>query len=341
MAAAPKSPSTSTRGKSHMKILVYGAGAVGSLLGGFLARGGHDVTLLGRAPHMEAVNSKGLRVTGIWGDFTTRPQTATDGEVLIAKRDPWDIVLFTVKSYDTRKVFPRAAVLVGPRTTFLSFQNGLDNLEAARQYIPNECRLAGRIITGVEITQPGEVRVTVSADPPAIGKDHKRGMPLSPEAVASLFTDCNLPTVPTDCIESLIWSKAIYNCALNAPCSLRGIPYGELMQDKQAWEISCRIVRECYAVAEACYVHLEPATAEGYIELLEKRLVPITAGHYPSMLQDFRKSRTEIDSLNGAISRRGRRYEIPTPANDSITEAIKAGPKSTDANRTMSPGDNI
>lgn len=306
-----------------MRVLVYGAGAIGSVLGAFLARAGHDVTLVGRRRHLDAIARSGLLVTGIWGDFRVKAfdlhETAAEAS---ARRTAYDWILLTVKSYDTSEASSQIRPLVGERTQVAAFQNGLGNAEAALEILPPEHYLAGRAIFGAE-AEPGLVRVTVEADPLAIGPLRGHRTVRTALELAQLFQGGKLAATAVDDILPVLWSKAVYNCALNGPCSLAELPYGSMLETEDSRRLLAEIVRECYAVAPEAGVTLDPPDPESYLRVLTDRLIPKTAAHYPSMLRDLRAGRrTEIEALNGAIGRLGRRAGIPTPANDRIAEAV-------------------
>lgn len=315
-----------------MRVLIFGAGGVGSVLGLFLARSGHDVSLLGRAWHIDAIRKKGLLVTGIWGDYASKAFDLYTSAAQIVERGlpagqagaAFDLVILTVKAYDTARAVEELLPLMGPATTLLTLQNGLGNIEEVLARVPPEKYLVGRLIFGVEI-EPGVARVTVQADPVAIGPAPGGAKPLlSPIEAAHLLSKAKVPAVAVQDVLPVIWAKAIYNCALNGICSLEEMTYGKILEQERTREAMRRVVRECYAVAAAKGVRLEPATADAYVRLLEEKLLPQTSAHYPSMLQDLRKGkRTDIDALNGAIGRMGRESGVPTPENDRITGEIR------------------
>ena len=144
-----------------MKILVFGAGGVGSVVGAFLARLGHDVSLLGRPWHLDVIEKQGLTVTGLWGDYHLKAFQLYRDPVEIKKRNAhFDLIILTVKSYDTAQAVEAIVPLVDERTTLLSLQNGLGNIETVLETIKPEKFLIGRVIFGVEI-EPGAVKVTL------------------------------------------------------------------------------------------------------------------------------------------------------------------------------------
>ncbi len=305
-----------------MNILVFGAGGIGSVLGGFLTRMGHDVSLVGRDWHLDVVRKKGLIITGIWGDYCIKAFQCYRLASEIPKKD-FDLILLTVKSYDTAKAMDEIFPLLGEKTTLISFQNGLGNIETILEKgVKPENYLIGRVIFGVEL-EPGVAKVTVNADDVRIG-----GLPgietrLSAFQAARIFSLAKVPAQPVPNILTYIWSKVIYNCALNGLCSLHEMPYGKILESEETRKEMERVVEECYAVGLKKGIKLDPPGQHDFIALLKEKLIPSTAAHFPSMLQDLKRHRrTEISALNGAIRRFGEELGVPTPENKRIEEAI-------------------
>lgn len=311
-----------------MKILIFGAGGIGSVFGAFFARMGHEVSLLGRARHLDAIRRNGLLITGIWGDYCVKAFDLYENADEIKKRNiPFDLIFLTVKSYDTEKAVEDLAILMKDDTTLVSFQNGLGNIETVLKKIKPDQFLVGRVIFGVE-TEPGIAKVTVSADAVAIGELPGATPKMRAQTLAHNFNLCKIKAKAVPNIQTYIWAKVIYNCALNGICTLEEIPYGKILVNDGMRETMKEIVRECYAVAHKKAVTLEPPSPEAFIDLLIGTLIPRTAEHFPSMLQDLRKGkRIDIDALNGAIYRLGREMGVPTPANEKIVSLISARQK--------------
>ncbi len=307
-----------------MRLLIVGAGALGSAVGGFMARHGHAVTLVGRDPHMAAIRERGLHITGIWGEHQV---TDLDVHTHLGGLHPggFDLILVTVKSYDTLAAAKDIAPLVEPDTLVCSYQNGLGNAEAIASVIGWEQTIGARAIYGVVVREPGWIDVTVIANPTALGTYHKSTPAGRIQEIAAAMDEAGLPTVYTDRIRTVLWSKVTYNCALNPLSALLDVPYGGLAETEHTRAILREIVREIYAVGDAMNVDLEPATAEEYITLLFEKLIPPTAAHYASMRADFQhRHRTEIDALNGAIVRYAKEHGIPCPTNTLLTRIVHA-----------------
>ncbi len=318
-----------------MRILVFGAGAVGSVLGGFLAKAGHEVTLLGRPWHLDVIRKNGLAISGLWGDQLIRSlNTATRLEELNAA-PPFDWVLFCVKAHQTEEAARMVKQVMRDPTLLCAFQNGLGNYEALTQHLDPSRVALGRVIFGAEI-EPGRVAVTVSADEVLIGAPDPRVPRDAIAALAAALKSSGVPSRPTESIVPALWGKALYNCALNGLSTLLEVPYGRLVEQAVTRRMMERIIEEAYRVAAAQPIALKPPTAVEYLELLFTRLIPSTAAHHSSMLQDLRRGRsTEIDAMNGAIVRLGARAGIPAPMNALVTRLVHARERFVDTSRAL------
>ncbi len=306
------------------RILVAGAGALGTVFGGFLAAAGHDVTLLGRAPHMHAIAHSGLEIDGLFGTRRVGAlAVATDPAEL---RRPFDLVLLTVKSFDTDAMLAVTAPLLGPTGRVVSLQNGLGNLERVRAAVGPERAVGARVIFGAEVVAPGRACVTVCAEPVAVGavvtgcadaEAHARSF-------ARQVGDSGIPIEYVADVHAYLWAKVFYNAALNPLGALFGVPYGRLAEDADVRAIMDAVIEEGYAVARACGVTPTIADATAYRETFYGHLVPSTAHHRSSMLQDLvRGRRTEIEAINGCLWAFGRERDVATPVNATLTRLIR------------------
>jgi len=308
-----------------VKVLVFGAGGVGSVVGGFLARTGHDVSLLGRAWHLDVIRKQGLLITGIWGDYRMKAFDLYESPAQLAKKKPvFDLVVLTVKSYDTQKAVSELLPFIKENTMLLSLQNGLGNVETILTGgVKPEKYLIGRVIFGVELV-PGIAKVTVNADDVLIGALPGVVPQVNVFQIAQSFNTAKIPTRAVPDILTHLWAKVIYNCALNGICSLHEMPYGKILESEATRKMMEQIIRECYAVGLKKKIALNPPTADAFIELMLQKLIPSTAAHFPSMLQDLKRGkRTDIDALNGAIVTYARELGIPADANEQLTSQIR------------------
>jgi len=319
---------------SEGAILVAGAGALGSVLGGLLARAGLPVTLLGRATHLDVVRREGLAIEGLFGTHrVTGLGCVTDVRELAAT---YRTVLLTVKAYDTAAMVAALAPRLADDGVVVSLQNGLGNVEAAAGAVGARRVLGGRVIFGAELVEPGRVRVTVYADPVLIGSPDAGDATRRATAarLAAALADAGVPAEPSDDIVAQLWAKVFYNAALNPLGALLGVPYGRLAEDGDTRAIMDDVITEAFAVARAESVVLRWSDAAAYRETFYGRLVPATACHRSSMLQDIERGRpTEIEAINGAVAARGAALGVPTPLNAALARLVRARA------RGASPGD--
>lgn len=320
-----------------MNILVMGAGAMGSAVGGFMAMAGHEVTLVGRALHINAIAQRGLHISGIWGEYrTSNLHTAVSIDLIPSQQ--FDLIFIAVKSYDTEKAVISILPLLTGNTLVCSYQNGLGNAEMIANHVGWERTLGARVIYGVRITDPGAIEITVIAEPTAIGAYHNAVDGQRVRVAADAMNEAKLPTVYSENIQTLLWNKVAYNCALNPLSALLDVPYGELSKSYYTRKVMNDVVGELYTVAHAKKISLEPDSHEGYMTRFYEKLLPPTAAHYASMREDLRQGRrTEIDALNGAITRFGAEHSLSCPVNALLTALIHARETSSNQAHAIKP----
>ncbi len=292
-------------------VAVLGAGAVGCYFGGMLARAGVPVTLIGRARHVDAVQADGLFLDGLRFQERIRVSATTDAS---AARDA-DIVLFCVKTVDTES----AAKLPGPDSLVVSLQNGVDNVARIRS------------VTGVEAI-PAVVYVAAAMSAPGRVKHSGRGdlvigdiwenerLRRSLPAIAGMFERAEVPCRVSDNVEGELWTKMIINCAYNAVSALGRAKYAALVRDRLTRDLMQQVTEEAITVARAGGVRLPDVDLMEAVWQIGDAMAEATS----STAQDIaRGNRTEIDSLNGYIVRRGGELGVPTPANRTLHALVK------------------
>jgi 2-dehydropantoate 2-reductase len=296
-------------------VAVVGAGAVGCYFGGMLARSGVPVTLIGRAPHMEAIVREGLLIDGV--RIHERIPIAATTSLEEGVRDA-GAILFCVKTVSTETAAREMHPFLAPNAAILSFQNGVDNVDriysaTGRRAIPVAVYVAA------EITAPGVVNHTGRGD---LVMGHRAGWPhqVDLKPLADLFARAEIPCRLSEPIETELWTKMTMNCAYNAISALTRAQYGRLAEFPAVRSLMQRAVAETVAVARAEGVPLaEPAMLEAVFPLAEK--MPAATS---STAQDIARGRpTEIDSLNGYVARRGAALGIPTPVSEILVTLVK------------------
>ncbi|EDP75786.1 2-dehydropantoate 2-reductase [Hydrogenivirga sp. 128-5-R1-1] len=300
-----------------MRFLVVGVGAIGSSYFAFLTRAGHEaVGLVKRGRKL-----KNLSVRGIWGEFEVPVKTVESPSELGLTPE---VVILSVKSYDTRRALENIREAVGRNTLIMIAQNGYGNYETAVELYGEGKVILARVIFGSEVLEPGSIRITVSADDVVIGDPAGIVKEDYLKDLAHTFTEAGIPTRYEREVYKFLWDKIIYNCALNPLGALLEVNYGTLAENPHTRELMDRIVEEVFEVTRSAGIETFWKTAEEYLKVFYERLIPPTSAHYPSMLADVKKGKTEIDALNGAICRLGSKYGVATPTNRVITELVKA-----------------
>ncbi len=297
-----------------------GTGALGTVFGGLLRQDGRMVDFIGRGEHFDVLRSQGLTIDGIWGQVQLGPVLVSEED----SRQPYDVILLCVKSYDTRTACRQIKSLLAPQGLVISIQNGLGNLEIISQECGPGAAVGARVIFGAKISRPGLATVTVYADKVLLGMESAETQNPRLHQVVAHLNQAGIPTVLADNIVTHLWEKALYNCALNPLGAILGVTYGELAASPHTRELMSAIIAEIYQVAAARQIPLQHPTAPAYFQHFLERLVPPTAAHHPSMLQDLQQGRrTEIEALNGAICRYASAHHLATPSNEAVCRLIR------------------
>jgi len=301
-----------------MKILVFGAGAVGSTIGGMLARMENDVVLIGRNPHMSRITNSGLKISGLWGDHHVK---MIRGMTELPSDFSPDLILLTTKAYATEASAQLLARAYPQPIPILHLQNGVGNAEKIAEHVGWDRVISGMVIIGFQVALAGRTVVTVQADSIKIGRSNGDIDPIV-EKIASTFADAGMPAEAVSNIQTHLWGKVLYNSALNPLAAILGVPYGRLL-DEYPWQIIQGVIQEAFAVLNAEKQSLFWENADQYLIHLKNVQIPSTFEHKPSMLSDLRHARpTEIDVLNGALVQLGKKWGIPTPVNGTLLEII-------------------
>ncbi len=298
-----------------MEIVVFGAGALGSLVGGLLARE-HPVTLVGRDPHVTAVREDGLRVTGAV-ETTVHPQATTDGTGLDA-----DLAVVTVKAGDTATAAEQLAT--GDVELVWSLTNGLVEERLCESL--GDRVLAGTATYGAELPEPGVVCCTgvgeLRVGELAWGVNNHTDGDSEPsrraQRTAAACRVAGLRATADPEMATRRWRKLAVNAGINAVTALARVKNAALLEPISP--VAARAARETARVARASDTDL---AGEAAVEAVET-VAAATADNQSSMLQDVRAGRpTEVDAINGAVVRRGEALGVETPTNRALTELLR------------------
>jgi len=298
---------------SWPKTAVVGAGAVGGYFGGMLVRAGAPATFIGRPAFVEAVQKDGLFLDTT--QFQERIPASASAD-LSAARDA-EIVLFCVKTTDTRTTAKELASLVAPNAILVSMQNGVDNAEQIHAASGLNA-LAAVVYVAASVPAPGTVKHVGRGDL-VLGPENP-----STRRVAEIFLRANVPCRISENIAGELWTKLVWNCALNALSALGKVTYGEIIASPDARQLLEGTVYEVLAVAKAAGIQPpgleDPKVAfAGAYKIAEQ----MSATRSSTSQDMMRGKRTEIDSLNGFIARKGRELGVPTPLNHALFTLVK------------------
>ncbi|MDR3038625.1 MAG: 2-dehydropantoate 2-reductase [Candidatus Adiutrix sp.] len=297
-----------------MKIAVLGAGAMGSLYGGKLAEGGHEVTLIDIwAEHVDRINRDGLAIDGLGGERRIKIKAVRSA----AEAEPAELVIVFVKATLTRAAMAGAGNLVGPQTLILTLQNGLGNVENLADVVGEAKVIAGTSSHGANIKAPGRVR-HAGGGPTSIGELTGR-ITGRLRALGRVFEQSGFaPVLLSDNVLNLIWKKLIINIAINAITALVRIKNGRILDFPETEEISRLAVLEAVEVARRKGITFSEDPLQ-----FTRDITRATGANRSSMLEDITRERqTEIEVINGAIVREGDALGVPVPVNRVLTGLI-------------------
>ena len=299
-----------------MKIAVVGPGALGCLIAGFLrSRTKEDIWLIDKSPERaKRIREEGIRIEGLSSMSTSIDVSADPKEV-----GPCDLVILCVKSYSTEDACKDIKALVSDKAFILTLQNGIGNVQILNDYFGAERVIAGITNHGATLLGVGHVRHAGKGDT-VIGMSKAKMFRPRIKDTANILTKCALETKISKDIDSIVWSKLIINIGINALTGITRLKNGMLIKHDGTREILRSAVQEAIDVVKRKRIKL---TYDDPIQKVES-VCKATAVNVSSMLQDILNSRrTEIDYMNGAITRQGKALGIPMPVNEVLTNLIK------------------
>jgi len=295
------------------RIAVVGAGAVGGYFGGMFVRAGAPTIFIGRRHFADAVNANGLVLDKSQGQERIRAEATID----MGAVGDCSLILFCVKSNDTVETAKQMAPFVRPDATVVCLQNGVDNAERVHA-ATNVVALSAAVYVAVSVPEPGRVKHLARGDliigPPTENVTQ----------TVNVFERAGIPCRISENIEGELWVKLLRNCALNAISALGHARYGEIAQNANAKQLMQNVVDEVLAVARGARVVMPGVhdRESGMVAAME--LATQMSAALSSTAQDLNRGRpTEIDALNGYISRRGAELGVPVPVNHALFTLVK------------------
>lgn len=297
-----------------MRIAVFGAGGVGGYFGGRLALAGNEVVFVARGAHLQAMREHGLRVTSIQGDFTVAPVEATDDPVQIGQVD---LIVVAVKAWQIADVAPAMRPLVGPETTVLPLQNGLEAAAQLAEVVGDAAVLGGTCAIYSYIDAPGCIE-HIGIEPTITLGERDRTVRPRTEAIRQCLADAGIVAHVAPDIGLPLWEKFLL-LRWGIIGAVTRAPAGVLRQLPQMREMIDEAGREVLSVAHAQGVPVSEAMLTRNMELLDQLPPQATT----SLQRDVMAGRpSEIDAQAGALVRLGQQVAVPTPLHTFLSHAI-------------------
>ena len=289
-----------------MRVLVFGAGAVGSVLAAMLSPC-HELDVAARADRLPRIADEGITLQGAV-ERTERPGTRSRGR--------YDMVFIATKAYDVITASEAMRAFVDGNTIIVSPQNGLRHLDVLAERFGDRVVLAPTTL-GAAVVGPTTVRLT-STGTTVVGSPSGRAERTA--EVAAVLNEAGLRSEASDNIMGEVWMKAIVNACINPIAALAGIPNGVLLERKPLLTIAERACSEAVAAAEASGITLTRRDAFAWV----KEVMRSTSENRCSMLQDLENGRrTEIDEINGELVQKGEAKRIPMAVNRSLWTMVR------------------
>jgi 2-dehydropantoate 2-reductase len=299
-----------------MRVGVMAAGAVGAYFGGRMAAAGHDVAFIARGAHHDAIRRDGLGIESTLGDLHLRDVNVTDDPKQVG---PVDVVLFAVKLWDTETAGQQTRPLIGPNTRVITLQNGVDSVERLAPILGDEATIGGATYVVTTIAKPGVIRHTGTT-----AKIHCGRLDRRPDAVLTSYVEqmkaASIDVALTDQMLLEIWKKFVVLSGTSSVTASTRQPLGVIRDDQHMRAFFFTLMHETIAVGRAVGVEF-PAD---FPAELERLVATFPSMMRASMANDLEAgNRLEVDWLAGKVATLGRKYGIPTPAQETVYAILK------------------
>jgi len=298
-----------------VKILIMGTGGVGGYYGGLLAQQGNEVTFISRGAHLYAIRHEGLKVKSVHGDFTVSPANATEDP---AKVEPVDLILFCVKTYSTDEAAEAIRPAVGPQTVVLSLQNGVEAAERIGKIVGPEHVLGGVTWLSSAVEAPGVIRQVSQFRRIVIG-ELNGGRSERTQSIYEVLNQTGITVEISENIQKILWTKLVFIAAVSSVGSLTRMPMGDYRAIPETRSLLASIMQEVEAVARAQGINLDGDVVQNWLKFVDDAAPQMK----PSMQLDVETNRrTELESMIGVVSRKGRELGLATPAADFVYASL-------------------
>jgi 2-dehydropantoate 2-reductase len=315
-----------------MRVAIYGAGSLGTILGAFISKAGEEIELINRnKAHVEALQTKGAQVVGTV-EFCQKVVAYTPEEM----SGVYDVLFLMTKQQHNVEVVTKLKEYLAPDGVLVTFQNGLPEMQIA-EILGAERVLGCTVAWGATLQGPGVCELTSSPDAlsfalGAITPERNKHF----DSIKSLLEKMGKVDVEENFVGTR-WSKLLINASFSGMSAVLGCTFGEAAKPRASRRIVQALIKECIDVCRVGGIRIEPVQGKDIVKLLDYKsglkraisyfIIPIAIRKHAllkaSMLQDIEKGKlTEVDAINGAVSAYGRKVGFPTPMNDKVVEII-------------------
>jgi 2-dehydropantoate 2-reductase len=298
-----------------MRIAIMGSGGVGGYFGARLAQAGAEVHFIARGAHLKAMREQGLRVESPLGDAHLKDVRATDDPAAIG---PVDIVLFSVKLWDTETAARLIAPLVGPETAVISFQNGVQKDDILKRVFGDRHVMGGVCYAAVSILQPGVIRHLGSLQRLVFG-EYDGSQSARAQALLDACRKGGIDAELSTDIRRMLWEKYVFLVGLSATTAGMRTPIGPIREHPRTRAFLLDIMREVVVVGRAHGVALAPDYAEQRLKFADGVPPEMTS----SMHHDLERGNPlEVDWLSGGVVALGEAKGVPAPLNRAVRDIL-------------------
>jgi 2-dehydropantoate 2-reductase len=299
-----------------MRMAVMAAGAVGGYFGGRMAAAGHDVAFIARGAHRDAIRQDGLKIESALGDLHLKDVKVTDDPKEIG---PVDVVLFAVKLWDTEKAGEQARPLVGPNTRVITLQNGVDSVARLAPIIGDAAAIGGSTYVVTTIAKPGVIRHNGNLARILCGRLDRRPDPVLAGYVEQIKA-AKIDITLADYMLLDMWKKFVLLSGTSSITASTRQPLGVTRDDPDMRAFFYKLMHETLAVGRAAGVDF-PADFPAQLDQSVAAFPPTMKA---SMANDLDNgNRLELDWLAGKVVALGKKYDIPTPAQEAVYAILK------------------
>lgn len=299
-----------------MKIYIIGTGGLGGYFGGLLANSGLDVTFVAKGDSFQTIKENGLKIKSISGDFTIKPAKAINKISEIA--DP-DLVLFTVKTYDTDETAKQLNPVTKKETVIITFQNGVDNDVRIKKYLDKAEVYPGVAYVISTKTAPGVITQTSGIRKLIIG-DRKNLNNQKLKIIENIMKDANIDAAVSSDITIELWKKYVFILAFSGMTAVCRSPIGKILHEPTTKHLYEKCLTEAINVARSMKINISDDIFDSTMKLSKN--MPYDSKS--SLLIDIeQKRKNEIETLNGTLVKFAREININVPVNELIYGAIK------------------